>query len=167
MQAAGRQLASGSVDGIFQTGTGVALTEGFQIGAAVQHFWTPMLRTSVFAGYAQLDFGTNGVANSAATLLCTAPAAGPSAIPPGAAIAGAAPGICDPSFALWQIGTRTIWSPMRNLDIGVEVLYSRLDQNMVGSWILPASGARSAGLYEARDQDTWSGLIRFQCNFWP
>jgi hypothetical protein len=155
-------------DGIFQTGTGVAQPEGFQINAAIQHFWTPMLRTSVFGGYVELDFGTNGVANSPATLFCTGLAT------PGAvgAVGGGGVGtsplvVCDPTFALWQIGTRTIWSPVRNLDIGVEVLYSRLDQNMVGAWNLGASGARAAGLYEARDQDTWSGLIRFQRNFWP
>jgi Porin subfamily len=122
----------------------------------------------VFAGYLELDFGTNGVANSPATLFCTGLAT------PGAvgAVGGGGVGtsplvVCDPTFALWQIGTRTIWSPVRNLDIGVEVLYSRLDQNMVGAWNLGASGARAAGLYEARDQDTWSGLIRFQRNFWP
>ena len=50
---------------------------------------------------------------------------------------------------------------MRNLDIGVEVLYSRLDPDMVGEWNLGSGGARGVGLYEARDQDTWGGLIRF------
>jgi Porin subfamily len=151
-------------DGIFQTGTGVALTEGFQISAAIQHYWTPSLRTSVFGGYLELDFGTNGVANSTATLFCT----GLATNPPGGGQVGTSPlAVCDPSFALWQIGARTIWSPVPNLDIGVEVLYSRLDQNMVGAWNLGSNGARSAGLYEARDLDTWSGLIRFQRNFWP
>jgi Porin subfamily len=146
-------------DGIFQTGTGVALTEGFQVTAAIQHYWTPMLRTSVFGGYLQLDFGSNGDPSSAATLFCTGLLGG--------GVNAPLPAVCDPSFALLQIGTRTVWSPVPNLDIGVEVLYSRLDQNMVGVWNLGASGGRAAGLYEARDQDTWSGLIRFQRNFWP
>ncbi len=112
-------------DGIFQTGTGVALTEGFQVTAAIQHYWTPMLRTSVFGGYLQLDFGSNGDPSSAATLFCTGLLGG--------GVNAPLPAVCDPSFALLQIGTRTVWSPVRNLDIGVEVLYSRLDQNMVGS----------------------------------
>jgi hypothetical protein len=146
-------------DGIFQTGTGVALTEGFQISAAVQHYWTPMLRTSVFGGYLELNFGSNGDPSSAATLFCTGLLGG--------GVNAPLPAVCDPSFALWQIGTRTVWSPVPNLDIGVEVLYSRLDQKMVGAWNLGANGGRAAGLYEARDQDTWSGLIRFQRNFWP
>jgi hypothetical protein len=154
----GRVGLAWAFDGIFQTGTGVALTEGFQVAAAAQHFWTPMLRTSVFGGYLQLDFP-----NDARTLFCTGNMT--TVIAPGTA--GNPVGVCDPSFALWQIGTRTVWSPVRNLDIGVEVLYSRLDQNMVGAWNLGSNGARSAGLYEASDQDTWSGLIRFQRNFWP
>jgi hypothetical protein len=76
-------------------------------------------------------------------------------------------GSCDPSFKVLQLGTRTIWSPVRNLDIGVEVLYTRLDQNMVGNWVLPASGFRPAGSYQAADQDTWGGIVRFQRNFNP
>ena len=65
-----------------------------------------------------------------------------------------------------QIGTRTIWSPVRNLDIGVEVLYTKLDQNF-GTWALGSSGSRTNGNYLAADQDTWSGTLRFQRNFWP
>ena len=74
---------------------------------------------------------------------------------------------CNPDFAIAQVGTRTIWSPVANLDIGVEVLYTRLDQNFNGAFLVPANGARPTGFYTARDQDTWSGVLRFQRNFWP
>src|SRR5918912_583394 len=67
-----------SFDCIFQgggpgtaTNTGVAMPEGFQVNAAVQHYWTPGLRTSVFGGYAELDFGDPASAGSAANLFCT------------------------------------------------------------------------------------------------
>jgi Porin subfamily len=151
-------------DGIFQTGTGVAQTEGFQVGAAIQHYWTPSLRTSVFAGYVELDFGSTTDPNSATTRFCT----GLATNPPTAGTVGTSPfTVCDPSFAVWGVGTRTIWSPVRNLDIGLEVMYQKFDQNMVGAWNLGPNGARAAGLYEARDQDIWSGLLRFQRNFWP
>jgi porin-like protein len=156
------------VDGIFQTGTSMALTEGFQVNAAVQHYWTPSLRTSVFGGYTALDFGNSATPGSAANLFCTG------LVTPGAVGAVGAGGIgaplpttCDPSFAIWQAGTRTIWSPARNLDIGLEVLYTRFDQNMIGTWNLGPTGSRAGGLHTARDQDIWSGLVRFQRNFWP
>jgi hypothetical protein len=161
-----------SFDGIFTTtggaagvsGTGVSLTEGWQVNAAAQHFWTPALRTSVFGNYGQLNFDAAATAKFCAGV----PVAAAGAI--GAGLAGTTPGGslgCNPDFAVWQVGSRTIWSPVANLDIGVEVLYTRLDQNFTGAWNLGASGARAPGLYEARDQDTWSGVLRFQRNFWP
>lgn len=156
-------------DGIFQTGTGVALTEGWQFNAAAQHFWTPSLRTSVFGGVSSLRFP-----GAATTRFCTgagaitgAPGAPLAAGGPGGATPAFLGGVCNPNFSVVQVGTRTIWSPVANLDIGVEVLYTRLDQNFVGNWLLGASGPRAAGVYTARDQDTWSGLLRFQRNFWP
>jgi hypothetical protein len=151
-------------DGIFTTGTGVSLTEGFQVQAAVQHYWTPALRTSVFGGYVQLDFDAAATAKFCAGLPVAAAGA------QGAGLAGTTPAGslgCNPDFAVWQAGSRTIWSPVANLDIGVEVLYTRLDQSHTGAWNLGANGARAPGLYEARDQDTWSGVLRFQRNFWP
>ncbi|MBN8920295.1 MAG: porin, partial [Rhizobiales bacterium] len=74
---------------------------------------------------------------------------------------------CDPSFSVMQIGLRTIWQPVRNLDLGVEVLYTKVDQNMSGEYRLSASNGRAAGLYTAADQDSWSGILRVQRNFWP
>jgi hypothetical protein len=147
-------------DGIFD-GTGVvSLTEGFQVNAAFQHFWTPQLRSSIFGGIASLRFP-----GAATTKFCGGLSGGAA---PGAGLVGTSPlTTCNPNFSVVQVGTRTIWSPVANLDIGVEVLYSRLDQNMVGNWNLGANGSRAAGLYTARDQDTWSGVLRFQRNFWP
>ena len=149
-----------SFDGIFQPGTPVALTEGFSFNAAIQHYWTPALRTSVFGGYVQLDFDA-----TATGLFCTGLSGGAA---PGPGLIGTSPlVVCNPDFAVWQVGSRTIWSPVANLDIGVEVLYTRVDQSHVGTWNLGTQVSRAAGLYETRDQDTWSGVLRFQRNFWP
>jgi hypothetical protein len=151
-------------DGIFTTGTGVSLTQGFQFIAAAQHYWTPALRTSVFGGVATLDFDATATAKFCAGV----PVAAAGAM--GAGLAGTTPGGslgCNPDFKVIQVGSRTIWSPVRNLDIGVEVLYTRFDQSFTGDWNLGSSGARAPGLYTARDQDTWSGVLRFQRNFWP
>ena len=151
-------------DGIFQTGTGTALTEGFQANGAIQHFWTPSVRTSLFGGVVALNFD-----QQARQLFCTgaagtaiAPGANPGAGPRGTFGAG-----CNPSFAIYQVGTRTIWSPVKDLDIGVEVLYTSYDQKFVGDWNLAAAGSRPGGLYRASDNDTLSGLLRFQRNFVP
>ena len=59
---------------------------------------------------------------------------------------------------------------MKNLDVGVEVMYTKLDQNMDPNtvrWNFGGAGGRPAGLYVPSDQDVWSGGIRVQRNFWP
>jgi hypothetical protein len=159
--------AGWAFDGLFDGAGSVALTQGFQINAAIQHFWTPALRTSVFGGVSSLDYDANATGTFCAGNAVIAP--GSAAATGGAtgATTVAGGGVCNPDFRIWQVGTRTIWSPVRNLDIGVEVLYTRLDQNFTGNFALPAAGSRAAGLYTARDQDTWSGVLRFQRNFWP
>lgn len=164
----GSYLGAWGFDGIFQTGTRVALTDGFQANAAIQHFWTPSVRTSVFGGVAALHFDQD-----AKQLFCTGVAG--TAIAPGAN-PGAGPrgtfnrpgtGTCNPDFAVYQVGTRTIWSPVKDLDIGVELLYTKFDQNFVGDWNLATAGSRPAGIYRAADLDTFQGLLRFQRNFVP
>jgi hypothetical protein len=144
------------LDGVFDGTGAVSLTEGFQVNAAFQHFWTPSLRTSIWGGVASLRYP-----GAAATKFCNG------AVSTAAGNVAAVPTGCNPNFSVTQIGTRTIWSPVANLDIGVEVMYSRLDQNMVGNWALASNGSRAAGLYTARDQDTWNAVLRFQRNFWP
>jgi hypothetical protein len=59
---------------------------------------------------------------------------------------------------------------VKNLDVGFEVMYSKLDQSMdptTTRWNFGGAGGRVAGLYVPSDQDNWSGGIRIQRNFWP
>ena len=160
LPSCGRFAGAWFLDGVFD-GNGVSLTEGWSILAAVQHYWTPSLRTSVFGHWTELRFP-----GDARTKFCTGAALGVVG-----ASASIAPINCNPDFNILQIGTRTIWSPVRNLDIGVEVLYTRLDQKFTNiggpGWTLGNNGSRPGGSYEASDQDVWSGTIRFQRNFWP
>ncbi|BAT60742.1 porin subfamily protein [Variibacter gotjawalensis] len=133
----------------------VNTVKGYQFTVAGQHFWTPSLRTSVFGGYLKLDY--SGAATDA---VCTAYVAGGTK----ASKAG-----CNPDVAIWQIGSRTIWTPVTNLDIGVEVLYSKIDQNHTGSWDFSKAslGGNSTGLYQARDVGIWQGTLRVTRSFWP
>jgi len=91
--------------------------------------------------------------------------------------AGAAPNFatgpvigCNPDFNYWGVGSRTIWNPVPNLDIGVEVVYTKLEQKMDPNTVrlnFGGAGGRAAGLYVPQDQDIWSGIFRVQRNFWP
>jgi len=135
-------------------GTGMSKIDGWSILAAARHFWTPSLRSSVFGHYTQVNYGNGANARACAANLMGLDANG---VQNG----------CNFDFATMQIGFNTIWSPVRNLDIGVEVLYSKLDQKHQGFGVLGTSGTRTGGIYRLRDQDTWSGTVRFQRNFWP
>jgi hypothetical protein len=68
------------------------------------------------------------------------------------------------------VGTRTIWNPVPNLDIGVEVVYTKVQQNMDPNTVrlnFAGAGGRAQGLYVPADQDVWAGILRIQRNFWP
>lgn len=71
-------------------------------------------------------------------------------------------GSFSPAGADWnygQIGSRTVWTPVANLDLSVEVMYSRLGTAQVTT----ANVATAAN----SDQSAWQGMIRAQRNFVP
>jgi hypothetical protein len=71
-------------------------------------------------------------------------------------------GSFSPAGADWnygQIGSRTIWTPVANLDLSVDVMYSKLGTAQVTTANV-ATGTNS-------DQSAWQGMIRAQRNFVP
>ena len=132
----------------------IELTTSWSAYASFQHFWTPALRSSIFGGIFAVDYG--GRANA---LLCSTMEA--SAAAAFSNISG-----CDFDYKVYQVGTRTIWSPVANLDLSIDVFYSKLDQQHVSNLTVTAQGARPAGVYTLEDQDTWTVLFRAQRNFW-
>jgi len=146
--------------------TGLELTTVWTIAAALQHYWTPSLRSSVFGAYTATDYNSTATA-----IFCSSP------VGPVRTGAGATPNFatgavigCNPDFNVWGIGTRTIWNPVPNLDIGVEVVYAKIEQNHDPATVLLAfggAGGRAAGNYTPASQEVWSGILRWQRNFWP
>ena len=103
-------------------------------------------------------------------IMCSSPGS------PVRTLAGAAPDGtaalpgCDFGFSVWAVGSRTVWQPVKNLDVGVEVMYSEINQKMDPNQILynfGGNGARAAGNYTPGDNGAWSGTIRLQRNFTP
>jgi hypothetical protein len=147
----------------------------WDVAAAVEHYWTPALRTSLFGSVTSWDPGSQGNA-----IMCNSPNTVVRVLNPGAPItvpnygtfpiAGGAVGGCNFAFQVWGVGSRTVWNPVKNLDIGVEVMWSQLHQNMDPSKILMnfgGGGNRAAGLYSPADENVVSGMFRVQRNFWP
>jgi hypothetical protein len=147
-QTPGAAIAAGLGGGV--AGGGIELTESWSAYGSFQHFWTPALRTSIYGGVIAVDY--NDTANR---LMCSSQAADI------ANLAG-----CNYDFKVYQVGSRTIWSPVQNLDLSIDVFYTKLDQNHSTNYTIPATGAKSGGAYTMEDQDVWSAMFRAQRNFW-
>jgi hypothetical protein len=159
-------------DGIFDTGTEIELTRSWSINAAYQHIWNPKWRTSVFGGYVNIsynDTAKNIINNHLPTppaggLACGVPVFG--AVSPPINVGNGVGNSCSPNFSFYELGTRTQWNPVPQLDIGVEVLYTHLNTAYKGVGIYPANGSRpSVNLID--DQNVWSAMFRWQRNFYP
>jgi Porin subfamily len=176
----GSHLAFGNtLDGVYANGTGIDMSNAFSAWAAWEHFWTPKLHTAFQGGYGAIMYGAD-----AKSLMCAgAPgfAANPNnalgfayasaAGAPSGFINGWSPGSqCNPNFSWWQAGTRTIWNPHPDLDIGVEVLYTAINTANRGATIFSntvSSGGLPQGIYTFADQGVWSAAFRIQRNFLP
>ncbi|RJF68634.1 porin [Rhodopseudomonas palustris] len=150
-----QSIAFGSaVDGVFTTGGGIETTKAWGIRGAFNHNWTPQWATSLFGAYTSVDFGSTGGALYTAGLR--------------AAVGGAASNFTGtPNFNIAQIGTRTSWTPVKNLTFSGEVLYTRIDQNyegVTGPAVNPGS-TKPVARYQFKDQDTWTGAVRVQRTF--
>ncbi len=67
-------------------------------------------------------------------------------------------GIGDADSAFWQIGSRTVWTPVRNLDISVDIMYNNVDT---------ATAQGGVDRLTASDVGWLQGMFRLQRNFWP
>ena len=109
------------------------LTKGYALTAGLLHYWTPSIRQGIYGSYAQLTYGN---------LISTAPNLNLK---------------LDPKE--FRIGSNLIWSPVAGLDIGVEVLYAKVEvKNFV-----PALGTPTLRLIKS--DDSLSGRLRIQRDF--
>jgi porin-like protein len=158
---------------LFTNGGQISLATQWSFTAFWEHYWDPKWRTSFFGGIAGYDYTAANVAS-----ICPVGFGGT----PGAVGATGTwsqmawlPGsTCNPNYNTWQIGTRTMWNPHPYLDIGVEVIYTQLNQSNTGAAIVNttggagpagAPGAISPTLYNFASGGVWAGFFRIQRNF--
>jgi hypothetical protein len=80
---------------------------------------------------------------------------------------------CTPNSSWWQGGTRTMWNPVPDLDIGFDLSFIRLNTAFAGTAALGSLGApfqsnalgRPSGLYNIDNQNIYSAMFRIQRNF--
>jgi hypothetical protein len=144
---------AGVADAVFASGTGLSTVQTWGMRGAFTHNWSPYWNTALYGAYAQVHYGSTG-----STLICSGIAA------TGLLTAGSS---CNPDFNIGQIGLITRWVPVKNLTFSADVTYSHLDQKFEGFANAPtiASVAKPAAVYQLKDQDTVSMLLRAQRNW--
>jgi len=131
-----------STDGV-QSATGINLTTSWSLAAALEHFWRPDLKTSVWVNYVALDYGA--AAN--------------------AQLAG-----INNDWSTWAVGTRTQWDVSKQLSLGGEVVYSYLKSACAGVCVYNVTTAGNGipvSVWNMADQSEWSFRFRAQYNFLP
>jgi hypothetical protein len=166
-------------DGVFGTGTDVELTEAWSINAGYQHIWGAAgtfggkWRTSLYGGYVVVNY------NDRATQLINQGFAAGSACNPGAAASvntaftPLAGNSCSPDYSFYQIGSRTQFNPHPLMDIGLDVVYTKVNTAYAGAANWAANGSRPACTNSAilgcdfADRGTLTTMMRWQRNFYP
>ena len=123
------RFAVNTVDGIVDQFGETNLSRSWSVVAAFLHYWTPQLRSGFSVGYSNVEYpGANtlfvgGVIPG--TVLNPAPGAPPFAFGSAAQTFATTGTLRD--FRLVNLAANLIWSPVRDLDIGVEVAYDRIN----------------------------------------
>jgi hypothetical protein len=143
-------------DAVFTGGNGLAnsnletvKTWGFRGGFT--HNWDPYWSSSIYGAYGALQYG--GLAK---TTICAF-----------AVSQLGLTGNCNPDFNIAVIGGNIVWTPVKNLAFTADVNWTHLDQKYSGTVdITPAATlAKPRALYELKDQNSVTMLLRAQRNF--
>ncbi|MGY2051598.1 porin [Methylobacterium sp. JK268] len=108
-------------DAIVDPVTGkLSLSQSFTAAASYLHYWTPEWRSAFFGGYGEESFNKTARTNSARLGVGGLPVPSSAA---GVAALAISPLLRDTNQLV--AGASLIWSPVKDLDIGVEGLYAR------------------------------------------
>ena len=146
--------AVGPVYDAVGNGTGYDLGSGWSITGGFEHHWVPNWKTSLYGSYGKIEYSQ---AASTAIAGVAGIAAGPAAT-------------ADAGWSYWNIGSRTVWTVVPNLDLSVDVVYQS-GQTAFGG--LPcagtavATGSALAAGCTFQDKSFWAGIVRAQRNFYP
>jgi Porin subfamily len=139
-------------EGVFTNGSNIELTTVWSFNAAYEHRWSPQWRTSVYGGMFGVEYD-----GTAAAAICASPATS-------IAIRGVG---CSPNFSMSGVGSRTLWNPVPDLDVGFDVVWWHLNTAFNGGLAtLTQQGAKPASAnYTISNQDAVSAIFRVQRNF--
>lgn len=147
---------AGVSDSVFVAGSGQELTTTYGFNGGYTHNWDPNWNTSIFGAWAAVRYNS-----TAKSYICGAFVA---SLALSSGVAG-----CNPDFNYAVVGTKTSWTPVKNLTFTGELAYMMLDQKYAsGSTVtIPTqlTIAKPAAAYELKDQNSLVLLFRAQRNW--
>ncbi|KAB0269135.1 porin [Microvirga brassicacearum] len=127
--------------------------KAYGVAGGLNHNWNRAFATNIFGSWMRFDAPAGArfiVPANAATIT--------------AGTAGTATGLLD--FNEYRIGTNTIWTPVTGLQIGVEVLYTRVDPRGRVAVPLTTAAGESTGFFKSTGSaDSWESRLRIQRDF--
>ena len=99
----------------------IQLAQSFSVVGSFLHYWTPSIRSAIFASYGEVNYAKGAREALSLTSGIVGAAAGTTSVLTNATLFGLSPVLRDN----YQIvaGANLIWSPVKDLDIGVEGNY--------------------------------------------
>ncbi|MDO9440401.1 MAG: porin [Beijerinckiaceae bacterium] len=122
-------------------GASIETLKSWNLAAVFSHFWTPSIRHSFLGSYGQID----GTTSSKLATYGTTGAFGDAKV--------------------WNVGTQLAWLPVRNFEIGVEVLYARVEQDVRRTVTAPGAFAAGATAVTKEKTGNWTGRMRVERTF--
>jgi hypothetical protein len=122
----------------------LSLTTAWGLTAAGLHYWTPTIRQALFASYIKIDYasGATFAANGYTTAF------------------NGSNQFRDWDY--WTVGSNVIWSPVKDLDIGLEVNYQQ--NNVSGGGVFNRTAGALANSPQTQGS-VWTSRFRIQRDF--
>jgi hypothetical protein len=160
----GSNLAFGYVlDGVYTgtssaNGTGIAQSTAWDVSAYYEHYWNAKWRSSLYGNYSTISYGGGG----SAALIAALSAGGSTAGVTGTLNATGG----DMKFSTYQVGSKTSWQPVKDLTFSADFLYTRLDQNLTGTYTSTTAVNGGAGkVFNLADQNVYSMFLEATRSF--
>jgi hypothetical protein len=144
-------------DGVVGPTGRLTLTPAYSAMASYVHYWTPTIRQGLFGGLQHVSYSDSirnaaGFAQGAACPTCVG----------SVAINGTFYNPFNPNYVggtQYNLGSNVIWSPIKDLDIGVEVMYVR---NQLAHRVFDVNRGNGTLI---RDEDELYGRLRISRDF--
>jgi hypothetical protein len=127
-------------DATYGLGGDLQLTRAWSITGGFEHFWNTQWKTSLYGAYGKVDYNDTASAQIASASATQ--------------VGGVAGMTGNADWSMWQVGSRTVWTPVTNLDLSVDVMYNHIE----------TAYDTTAAL---GDKGWLAGMFRAQRNFYP